>query len=463
MQRQTTQLQSLISKQPRRSSTSASTPPSAQNLTTELATKQAKIETLELDLSNINAELTSEKEKTSSQAQSIESLDSSLARVKASQSSTATELSTLKASLENASKEGSERNSSAKTRIATLEAELAAAKQSVATAEARALTLERKVEALTGLHREAEARNAAKRAGTKATDSNNKNGEDVKEEDEEADDPDGQIVSELESESRNQMQARIRALEDEVFELRRAEWRHKRRELQPEILADHASGRAAPNTTKDGEPISPPFHDVDLSSGGGSGAGGNQAAAAAATSSSAVRRGASSFAHALSSGFSAFTNPNQHNAYGSNNVPFNHVPNNAASFNEKALNDGDIIDGDPDADADMNFDFDESAFRAAQEEEARLRVERVREVKRGLAAWKGWRVDLVGERGGIVGGARADRAAGDDDNGGVKGEGGAGSGEGVDVIGTRGGGVGGSADSRLSRAVGGMMGDVFEI
>ena len=386
LQRQTTHLQSLLSKQPRRVSTSASasTSPSGQNLTAEITSKQARIESLELELSSIHAQIKSEKDITLSQAQKINTLESSLSRAEASQSTTATELTTLKASLENASKEGEERSDSASTRIATLEAELAAAKQSAVAAESHASTLERKVEALTGLHREAEARNAAKRANTGTRDgvaeSSNQKTEKADEEEEEEEDLDSQAVSNLESESRSRMQERIRSLEDEVFELRRTEWRNKRRELQPEIDPDTTSTAAK----KDGEPTSPPFHDVDLSSGSNYQAG---AGAGLPLSSAAVRRGASSFAHALSSGFSAFTNSNSDHE----NTRFNNNNNNIASSIEKHTID--------DLDADMDNDFDESAFRAAQEEEARRRVERVREVKKGLAAWKGWRVDLVGERG----------------------------------------------------------------
>jgi hypothetical protein len=49
-------------------------------------------------------------------------------------------------------------------------------------------------------------------------------------------------------------------------------------------------------------------------------------------------------------------------------------------------------------------DFDEEAWRKAQEEEGKRRIERIREVKRGLDKWKGWRVDLVEVR--RVGGER---------------------------------------------------------
>ena len=47
--------------------------------------------------------------------------------------------------------------------------------------------------------------------------------------------------------------------------------------------------------------------------------------------------------------------------------------------------------------------FDEEAFRAAKEEEDRKRIERVREVKRGLERWKGWKVDIVDVRAGMGG------------------------------------------------------------
>jgi chromosome segregation ATPase len=58
--------------------------------------------------------------------------------------------------------------------------------------------------------------------------------------------------------------------------------------------------------------------------------------------------------------------------------------------------DGESLLGDED-------DFDEEAFRKAQEEEGRKRIERIREVKRGLEKWKGWRMDLVEVRRGVEG------------------------------------------------------------
>lgn len=50
---------------------------------------------------------------------------------------------------------------------------------------------------------------------------------------------------------------------------------------------------------------------------------------------------------------------------------------------------------DDDGFLDDDEDFDEEAFRKAQEEAAKVRIERIREVKRGLTKWTNWRLDLV--------------------------------------------------------------------
>ena len=50
-------------------------------------------------------------------------------------------------------------------------------------------------------------------------------------------------------------------------------------------------------------------------------------------------------------------------------------------------------------------EFDPEAFQLAQEEDAKRRIERVKEVKRGLEKWKGWRLDITEVRqSGIAGG-----------------------------------------------------------
>jgi hypothetical protein len=47
---------------------------------------------------------------------------------------------------------------------------------------------------------------------------------------------------------------------------------------------------------------------------------------------------------------------------------------------------------------DDDMEFDEEAFRRAQEEEQKKRIERIKEIKRSLKNWEGWRLDLVENR-----------------------------------------------------------------
>ena len=47
---------------------------------------------------------------------------------------------------------------------------------------------------------------------------------------------------------------------------------------------------------------------------------------------------------------------------------------------------------------DDDADFDEDAFRKAQEEESQKRIERIKEIKRSLKHWEGWRLDMVDMR-----------------------------------------------------------------
>lgn len=44
------------------------------------------------------------------------------------------------------------------------------------------------------------------------------------------------------------------------------------------------------------------------------------------------------------------------------------------------------------------IDFDEDAFRRAREEEAKERIERIKDVKRSLKKWEGWKLDLAESR-----------------------------------------------------------------
>ncbi|CAD0089017.1 unnamed protein product [Aureobasidium vineae] len=145
---------------------------------------------------------------------------------------------------------------------------------------------------------------------------------------------------------REQLHQRIRDLEAENTDLRRGVWRDQRAALQPDI-----------------NDASPGYEDVDLS---------NPYAAPSSAQRPHARTG-SSFQDVLQSGISAFTGGQRKQSLG--------------LLSEE--------------------DFDEDSFRVAQEEEGKKRIERIREVKRGLEDWRGWRVDLVDLRAGGLGGGAA--------------------------------------------------------
>lgn len=250
--------------------------------------------------------------------------------------------------------EGSSR-SSAETRLAQLEAELGAAQRAADDATRRAATLEKKVEALAALRRGPDARAGpppdAQRLEREAAELRAENGrlraEAARRRGAEAA-GDEAALEELEDEERRRAAARVRELEAEVFELRRGVWRERRRDLQPG-LDDGGAGAA-------------PFDDVDLSAAGASPRG-------------APRHGGSTFSDVISSGISAFTGGTRRASGGRQTLPPRKQSLGLMSDDE--------------------FDFDPEAFRLAQEEEQRKRVERIREVKRGLTKWQDFRLDLV--------------------------------------------------------------------
>ncbi|KAL8686398.1 MAG: hypothetical protein Q9218_007131, partial [Villophora microphyllina] len=159
-------------------------------------------------------------------------------------------------------------------------------------------------------------------------------------------------MDDLEDEERGNLESKIRALESEVFDLKRGVWRERRRNMS----ISHGEGDALPPTSPGSK-----FDDVDLS--GPASYFGNSNRRPSTTNRSG---GGGGFTNVLSSGFSAFTGGGRDRK------------------DSVALLSDDETDG----------GFDEEAFRAAQEEESRKRIERVREVKRGLKEWEGWRMDV---------------------------------------------------------------------
>jgi hypothetical protein len=363
-----------MSKSSRRdTTTSPNRSESVDDLTAQVASKSATIESLELEISNLNKQLTDGTSKTNALQTQITTLEASLQKAEQEASTTKTELSDLKANLEKAAeaaqKEGSDR-SSAETRIAQLEAELGAANRKASDSISRAELLEKKIETLTQLHRENDARQQtrlqehkkvereATELRTRVTGLSNENAR-LREAEQRRRKADlGSIedtsVQELVDEERDRMLTKVRELEEENFELKRGVWRDRRTAMQPSIDANDHSG----------------FDEVDLS---------GHSASPSSRSRSAARQG-SSFQDVIQSGISAFTGqalPHRRSDATAQGKP---RQQSLASLDE--------------------FEIDEDAFRQAQEEEARKRLERVREVKRGLKDWHGWRADFVDIRAG---------------------------------------------------------------
>jgi hypothetical protein len=384
LQRQNTQLSQQVGAKRTRQESSSS--PDAE-LKADLASKFATIDSLELDIASLNARISTLQTTTNDQAAHILDLESRLEKAQAAASSAAAELADLQANLQQPT--GSTASTPPDPQLATLSASLSSARRAAADASARADKLDAKIATLTTLHRESESRHAAKladahrhqselrdlRARLAALHTDNARLRDEaarRARYETAGDAAG--LDELEDEERARLADRVRDLEAEVFDLRRGVWRDRRRDLQPGL----ADGADDDNEPGGGGTGGAGFHDVDLS------------ASASASSPRTTTRNTSSFADVISSGISAFKgqDPRHHRDHARANSVVT-----AAAGRPRKQSLG-LLDDD-------EFEFDEAAFARAQQEEAQARLERVREVKRGLKKWEGWRVDVADLRAGM--------------------------------------------------------------
>lgn len=316
---------------------------------------------MEIEISNLRAQLNRVASGSTVEREQIAALEDRLARSERSAVTAQRELGDLKKNLERttekAVKEGSERTS-AETKLRTLEREAEEAKTYTEELQKKVDALEKKAATLATLHKEHDARFQAQRkererAEKEVSDlrsrlagAENENHR-LREERERAKKRDAQGiddegVDELENEERLRLQKKVRDLETEVHELRRGVWRERRKEL----AGEGSSGVTSPGAR---------FIDVDLSGG------------MSPNRRRSIAQGGKGFGDFLASGFNAITGAN-------------------------SGADGSLLEDDED------LDFDEDAFRLAQEEEAKKRIERVKEVKRGLKNWEGWRLDLVENR-----------------------------------------------------------------
>ncbi|KAI8943044.1 hypothetical protein NX059_001080 [Plenodomus lindquistii] len=392
LKRQLSQLQTQNSKSVRRTSTaSPSQTASLDDLNAQVASKSATIESLELEISNVNRQLSEQTKQNNELQTKVSNLESALQKAEQDATSTRTELTDLKANLDKAGeqtqKEGSDRDS-AQTRVAQLEAELGAANRKASDSISRAELLEKKIETLTQLHRDNDARNQtrvqeykkiereATELRTRITGLSNENAR-LREAEQRRRKADlGSIedtsVQELLDEERDRLLAQVRSLEEENFELKRGVWRDRRRDMQPNIEDQEGNSSTSQDPYNPARHNSSGFDDVDLSG-------------HAAPRGSLPNRTHSSFQDVIQSGISAFTGNTANTA---------HRRSDAASKNRPRQESLASLD---------EFEIDEDAFRLAQEEEAKRRLERVREVKRGLNNYKGWRADFVDTRVGMGG------------------------------------------------------------
>lgn len=300
---------------------------------------------MELEISNLRAQLARTATGSTAEKEQIAALEDKVSRTQKSLDTAQHELADLKKNLERtterAVREGSSRTS-AETKLRTLEREAEEAKTRAVDLEKKVEALEKKITTLTTLHKEHDARSQAlKREREKA----DKDAADLRTKlaaAEAANRGDDDGVDDIETEVRQRLERRIRELEAEVAELKRGLWREGRKELEA------------------GSPGAQ-FSDVDLS-------GGERA------------RASGGIGEMLNYGINALTGAGHH-----------------GGASAHGGHDDGLLDDDGD-------DFDEEAWRKAQEEEGKRRIERIREVKRGLDKWKGWRVDLVEVR--RVGGER---------------------------------------------------------
>ncbi|KAF3761172.1 hypothetical protein M406DRAFT_334777 [Cryphonectria parasitica EP155] len=252
----------------------------------------------------------------------------------------------------------SESSAALEAKLAELEKQCAEAKSAHDEAQLMTEALEKKVVSLEMLHKEDEGqikRLEADLAGAKDENVDLKKklqkaeAEVLRLSKKEAQDgggTDNDHLDELEDEERQKLESKIRELEAENTDLKRGIWQERRKNLQPGM--DEAGGGH--------------FTNVDL---GGAGPHGPHSR----------KQQQGGFGDFFASGLNALTGAGGQQAYGHEH--------------------------DDDGFLDDDEDFDEEAFRKAQEDAAKARIERIKEVKRGLKNWEGWRLDLVeGRRGG---------------------------------------------------------------
>jgi hypothetical protein len=355
---------------------------------------------MELEISNLRAQVTDQSSSNSANETQVAALEDKAAQSQAALEKSERELADTKQALTRASekavKEGVDKTST-ETLIKSLQREVEDIKSEKSEADKKIETLEKKLQAIGNLHKETETRHQTRlRESEKAeketavlrkklSSIENENLRLREERDrikkrEAGGGADDEALDELEDEERQRLERRIRELEGENFDLRRGVWQEKRQELAGQGFPEEGAESAVDAGAN-------AFDDVDL-------VGGRPDHARRRSMALQQQQQHSSFSTVLSSGFAAFTGANQNRSRaGSSNPTHPHAPATRGSL--ELLSEENLDD---------EFEFDEAEFARAQaEEEARKRVEWVREIKRKLRDWNGWRLDLVDSRAGAEG------------------------------------------------------------
>ncbi|KAL6815444.1 hypothetical protein GGI42DRAFT_108494 [Trichoderma sp. SZMC 28013] len=345
LQRQNSQLQQQVSRtsgHAHRQSVSINSPP--PSLQAELKAKSDIIENMEIEISKLKARVERQESGASSEKEQITALEDKLARAEAAAGKAQRELQDLKKNLERttekAVREGSERTS-AETKAKTLERELDEANKAKEELEKKVEALDKKVTTLTTLHKEQDARSQTLRKDKEKAESE---AQELRSKVEKLESENAKLASRKSTEGGGGLDDEgVDELEDEG----RLKLEKKIRILEAEIH-ELRSG-AWIERRREMEATSPGFDDVDLSG---------------------------------------------------NNYPPAHKKGSTGGIGDfiahglNALAGG----GDDELLADDDVEFDEEAFRKAHEEEAKRRIERIKEIKRSLKHWEGWRLDVVDVR-----------------------------------------------------------------
>ncbi|KAI0393294.1 hypothetical protein F5Y17DRAFT_467002 [Xylariaceae sp. FL0594] len=347
LQRQNAQLQSAATKR-HASSPSIATSTPLDELQAQLASKASTIETMELEISRLRAQAERQATTGGTDREQIVALEEKLARSEQAALKAQRELTDLKRNLERTTerlvKEGSARTS-AETKQRSIERDMERVTAEKAELEKKVEALEKKVTALGTLHKENDSRSQALRKDKERVERDLQEAqskiekleaENMRLRKKEAAEGGGddEGLDELENEERQRMEKRIRDLEAEVYDLQRGIWHQRRKEMEPGAEED--------------------FTNIDLGNNGPVSPNANK------------KSGGKGLSDYLTSGINALAGVGAHD------------------------DDGLLEDDD--------MEFDEEAFRRAQQEDAKRRIERVKELKRGLKNWEGWRLDLVDTR-----------------------------------------------------------------